>query len=1027
MKRKLLLFVLFLIGTYANAQVTATQVPDMVQCNVEVFDLTTQTPVVLGAQNPAQHTVTYHTSLAAAQSGTPFITDPTFFIVTGMQQTVYIRVTKSSDSTFATTSFMVKWDQSYVDIQDQYVCGSYTLPVLQNVIYRTAPNGGGSVIPAGTTITATTTIHAHFDNNMGCSGNNSFTVYVTPFNVGQPTPVTSCNTTGNGVYVFNLSFASGQVAMNDPATTVTFHETQMAAQAGTAAITNPTAYVSAPNTIIFARATKSNCTPEIRMVQLNAIEMTDYPDVLTCGSYVLPALVSGEYHTGPGGTGAMLLAGTDIVTSMIVYVYYPQCMVDTNFQVTITPQDPNVNFPNVFACNSYTLPAIEGVTYLDMLQQPLPVGTVITETASVYAVTTGQCGGQYLYTILIGTSIQQGLQLHGCDADNTGIGTFDLNAPIMFIPEAQLTYYTSEVAAIAQQNPLANTYVNTTGQQFLYGRVTYNSQVCTEVYQIDLITESITVQGPQTLQACDPDNNGIAVFNLEELSNTIWATNSVDISYYETLSDAEFANNPIQNTLQYLNVVPYTQIIYVRLFTESSNCLKILPVTLQTNPGCTPNSISGIVRYDSDGAGCSAADFPAQNVSVYNIVGNTTYQTFTNADGEYSFTGTPDGLNIVLAQQQNVSITPGSHMVTLPGTVTGKNFCLSVPNPVNDVSVMMFGIVPARPGFEATYSIIFSNLGTVPASGTITLTFPSAKVTYNSSYPAMTLNGNTLTFNYTNLGAMQSQYIYLTFTVQPPQVVPLGDILNYTATITAVADTNTANNTSVLNQVVINSYDPNDISVLEGDYITEAQADGYLHYTIRFQNIGNADAIRVRIENDLDANLDYSTLQPISASHDYHLQRMNGHLTFMFNDIFLPGSQYDEPGSHGYVTYRIKPKAAVTIGDSMSNNASIYFDFNDPINTNTVTTTVQAPAGTGDFAVNGFTMYPNPANGFVTIKLANEAAANVAIIDVLGKTVLISELDAQEQNLDIASLNNGIYFVKVTANGASAVKKLVVK
>jgi hypothetical protein len=500
------------------------------------------------------------------------------------------------------------------------------------------------------------------------------------------------------------------------------------------------------------------------------------------------------------------------------------------------------------------------------------------------------------------------------------------------------------------------------------------------------------------------------------------------VEFFPTEADAIANTNEIANA-QAFTATSAIQTVYARIFLDGTPvCYWYKPITLATET-CTSNSISGVVRYDSDGGGCSASDVPAQSIPVFNYFGNNIYQTFTDADGGYSFNGTPDGGNTVLVTQlpQSGAVTPIAHQVTLPGIVTGKDFCITVPNPVQDVSVAIYPISQARPGFNATYSLVITNSGTIPLSGTVNLYFPAAKVTFVSSYPSMTVSGNSLSLNYANLQAFQSRSIYITFLVQPPQIVPLGDTLVYAATITPATDNNSADNTAILTQTVVNSYDPNDINVLEGATITDIQADGYLHYTIRFQNIGNADALRVRIESMLDSKLDYNTIQPVSASHAYHFERKNDKLTVRFDDIYLAGSQYDEPNSHGYITYRIKPNASVTIGDSMSANANIYFDFNDPIATNIVTTTVQAPAGTADFAINGFEMYPNPANGIVTLKVAETSDADVTVTDVLGKRVHSAKMAVQEQDIDITALNSGIYFVKVTVEGQSATKKLIVK
>jgi len=70
-------------------------------------------------------------------------------------------------------------------------------------------------------------------------------------------------------------------------------------------------------------------------------------------------------------------------------------------------------------------------------------------------------------------------------------------------------------------------------------------------------------------------------------------------------------------------------------------------------------------------------------------------------------------------------------------------------------------------------------------------------------------------------------------------------------------------------------------------------------------------------------------------------------------------------------------------------------------------------------------MYPNPANGVVYFSTPANDALTVSVFDLLGKQVM----DAQnvQSQLNISSLNPGMYFVKMTQGSSSATKKLVVK
>lgn len=54
----------------------------------------------------------------------------------------------------------------------------------------------------------------------------------------------------------------------------------------------------------------------------------------------------------------------------------------------------------------------------------------------------------------------------------------------------------------------------------------------------------------------------------------------------------------------------------------------------------------------------------------------------------------------------------------------------------------------------------------------------------------------------------------------------------------------------------------------------------------------------------------------------------------------LPDSNRNEPASHGFVQFSVSPVPQTLLGTIIRNRASIYFDFNSPVLTNTVLHTV---------------------------------------------------------------------------------------
>jgi uncharacterized repeat protein (TIGR01451 family) len=115
-------------------------------------------------------------------------------------------------------------------------------------------------------------------------------------------------------------------------------------------------------------------------------------------------------------------------------------------------------------------------------------------------------------------------------------------------------------------------------------------------------------------------------------------------------------------------------------------------------------------------------------------------------------------------------------------------------------------------------------------------------------------------------------------------------------------------------------------------------ANDYLYYTIRFENTGTASAINVRVNDVLDSRLDENTIRMISASHNYIMDRVDNNLTWRFDDIQLPVSVANTTTGKGYITFQVKPRVGFAVGDIIPNTASIYFDFNPAIITNTFNT-----------------------------------------------------------------------------------------
>ena len=125
-----------------------------------------------------------------------------------------------------------------------------------------------------------------------------------------------------------------------------------------------------------------------------------------------------------------------------------------------------------------------------------------------------------------------------------------------------------------------------------------------------------------------------------------------------------------------------------------------------------------------------------------------------------------------------------------------------------------------------------------------------------------------------------------------------------------------------------------------------------------------------------------------------------------------------------YIIFQIKPTPGFAIGDIIPNTADIFFDFNPAIVTNTCTTEFVPLLGVNAFAPDTFEYYPNPTSDIVTFNLKN-ISTTIEVMDVLGKTLLTKTANNSNASIDLSSLSNGMYLVKVKAAGQEKIVKII--
>jgi uncharacterized repeat protein (TIGR01451 family) len=529
---------------------------------------------------------------------------------------------------------------------------------------------------------------------------------------------------------------------------------------------------------------------------------------------------------------------------------------------------------------------------------------------------------------------------------------------------------------------------------------------------------------------------------------------SLDISQTEA-QEVQITNNPL---LQYINMKNNVSSIYNVIKFTNNNLLQFICVdsgekarvidsVLRQLPGhgivvsticnftpATSSTIKGTVKFDLNGNGCNTADSTMRNVRINNSDGIYLTSAFTNSTGQYIFhtVANSDTVKVVLEQPTWFNVSPAIQQVINipnPGITATADFCVTANSTHNDLEVVLLPINSARPGFNAQYKIVYSNKGNQLQSGTVTLNFDAVKLNFLSALPTVTsqATGN-LSWNYSGLAPYETRTITLTLHVNAPPVVNMGDVLAFAAVIDPVTGDETPNdNTFYLKQVVRAAFDPNDKDVTEGSEINISKAGDYLHYIILFQNTGNDTAINVIIKDSLANNLDWNSLVPVDASHPCRTVISKGNkVEFIFDNINLPDKNINEPASHGFVSFKIKPKSSVTVGEIISNKAEIYFDFNQPIVTNTVSTTIVNPKKSDNLI--DLTVYSNPVKDDIrfTVKAGSKIRA-VNVYNTVGEKLYSETVTTAgtDRKVNITNLPTGMLFLQVITNEGTAVQKVI--
>ena len=671
-----------------------------------------------------------------------------------------------------------------------------------------------------------------------------------------------------------------------------------------------------------------------------------------------------------------------------------------------------------------TLINLEGLTCNNNLLTELDVSALINLT-SLY------CGENQLNELDTGSF----LNLTTLSCGNNQITELDVNnltnLTILSVSDNNLT--SIDVSNLANLNSL-NCSSNQISELDLTN-VTLNSLYCSNNLLSDLDVSNSSVR------YLDCSNNDLITLNIKNghINFTGELYNPYDLYLLEFSNNTNLINVCVDDIPFYFGNWPYDELNIVQNKIDQygySNCT--VNGYCSFVPGGDYFVIEGSTTIDVDENGCDNENpiYPHLNfyISDDNISGNF----ISNSSGDYSI-AVGEGSHTITPEfeiSDYFSVSPTSITVNFPSDASPfiQDFCITPIGTFNDLEITLIPLEQARPGFDADYKLLYKNKGTTILSGSVDLTFQDDLMDLVSTNPTEDSQvGNTLTWNFVELVPFENRVILFTMNINSPMdTAPVNgdDVLVFDASVnSSETDETPDDNSFTLNQTVVNSFDPNDKTCLEGDFITPEMVGDYVHYRIRFENTGTANAINIVVKDNIDrTKFDLSTLIPIDASHEFVARIQddadNYYVEFIFENINLP---FDDANNDGYVVFKIKTLDTLVLDDVITNEAEIYFDFNFPIITDIAQTTV-GTLSTEDFelADNTITLFPNPTQN--TLHLKSKLAINKLVIyDIAGRRIKDIALIGSKTNVEISieALLAGTYFIEIKTENSEIVKTFI--
>ncbi|MFT3795365.1 T9SS type A sorting domain-containing protein [Flavobacterium sp.] len=722
----------------------------------------------------------------------------------------------------------------------------------------------------------------------------------------------------------------------------------------------------------------------------------------------------------------------------------------TNAEVLTTLTTGNLPLLEVFRCEEAPNLATIDVSQLPNLKELRCNNNALTslDVAPLTQLTFLECAGNHLTSLNVGTLTQ--LNWLACYDNNiSGLNLAPLtNLTTLFVGDNNFSAI--DLSLVPQLKNLevgANSFttldLNPLVQlEYLYANCPQVSNI--NVSALASLKRLVVSHSSQN----SLDLTALTNLNQVDISNTNITT--IDLSQnIAYLTNVRFDSNPL---LQFINlktgkgfenlqVVSCPALLQVCIDDPIAGAAQHIDIDDQSNvqigtycsfvPGGAYNTITGIVRFDANTNGCGGSDPSFRNVKVrFNYPGGNS-AAFSDETGNYRFYVQYEPEVVVTPVMENpeyFTIAPSGTTVTFMTTNSThiQSFCIT-PNGIHhDVNVTIAPIQGARPGFDAEYKIIYKNKGNQVESGSINFQFDDYVLDFVSSVPGSNSQAfSSRVYNFTGLQPFETREITVKLNLNGPMETPglnNGDVLHFMGDI-ALNNTDevTYDNHFEMQQITVGSFDPNDKHCLQGTIVDAAEIGKYLHYVINFENTGTASAQNIVVADAIDGSkFDIDSFEMVDNSHPVQVKITGNKVEFIFENINLGA------GEHGNVVFKIKTLWSLPANTVVSNKANIFFDYNYPIETAPAVTTFQL-MDTEAFATDDLVLiHPNPAGDVVEVR-SEQIIQNVQLYDAQGRIVQTAIVGETAAKMNVSSLVQGVYYLRVHTEKGTRVQKLLKK